>query len=53
MKGKKKKEESLYESVKIRKEVVELVRLHKSETRVPIGAFFEIAAKEKLVKNKK
>jgi hypothetical protein len=52
MKGKKKKVDPPYESVKIRVEIVELVRQHKKETRLPIGAFFELASEEKLKKEK-
>lgn len=35
-------------SVRLDEEIVNLVKDHKDKTRVPIGAFFELAAKEKL-----
>lgn len=38
------------ESVKLKKEIVSMVREDKKKTRVPIGAFFELAAMEKLNK---
>lgn len=41
-----------YESVKIRKEVVEKVREHKKKTYMPIAIFFELAAQEKLKSTK-
>lgn len=37
-----------YESVKIRKEIVDKVREVKKETYMPISIFFELAAQEKL-----
>jgi hypothetical protein len=42
-----------YESVKIAKSVVDLVRDNKKKTYMPIGIFFEQAAIEKLKKAKK
>lgn len=48
-----KKKDSNFESVKIHKDIIALVRKHKKETRVPISAFFENAAIEKLQKEKK
>ncbi len=41
-----------YESVKIKKDIVDMVREDKKKTRVPISAFFELAATEKLNKPK-
>ena len=35
-------------SVRMDEEIVNLVKDHKDKTRVPIAAFFEMAAKEKL-----
>ena len=43
---------SNFESVKIHKDIIALVRQHKKDTRVPISAFFENAALEKLQKTK-
>jgi hypothetical protein len=40
-----------YESVKVKKEIVILVRQDKGKTGVAIGSFFGIAAIEKLKKN--
>lgn len=48
MKPKKQIKDSDLESVKIRREVVNLVREHKKKTRFPIGAFIELAITEKL-----
>lgn len=48
---KKKVKREDYESVKIKTHVVNLVREDKKKTRVPVGAFFELAALEKLNKN--
>lgn len=42
-----------FESVKINKGIVALVRENKKKTRIPISAFFEEAATEKLKKEKK
>lgn len=39
-------------SVKIHKDIVKAVREHKSKSYIPIGKFFEIAATEKLQKEK-
>ena len=41
------------ESVKISKEVVDMVRANKAVTGVSVGVFFEMAAKEKLKKTTK
>lgn len=41
------------ESVKIKREIVNLVRKDKETSGIPIGKFFEIAAVEKLSKSKK
>jgi hypothetical protein len=41
-----------YESVKIKKETVEKVRKNKGLTGVSIAAFFELAATEKLEREK-
>jgi|TARA_R110000868_G_scaffold135380_3_gene347872 hypothetical protein len=49
--GKKKIKPAATESVKISIEVVNLVREDKKKTKLPIGAFFELAAIEKLNKN--
>lgn len=49
----KKKYEYPTESVKIKTEVLNKVREDKKETGVPIGAFLEIAAEEKLERQKK
>jgi hypothetical protein len=46
--GKKVERKTDYESVKINKKVVELVRQNKKITRVPISAFFEKAALNEL-----
>lgn len=35
-------------SVRLAEEVVDMVKEHKKETYVPIAVFFELAAKEKL-----
>lgn len=48
---KKKPNTGTTESVKLKTEIVNLVREDKKKTRVPIGAFFELAAMEKLNKN--
>jgi hypothetical protein len=40
--------ESNFESVKLRKAIVNKVRRNKNETGVPIATFFEMAAEEKL-----
>jgi hypothetical protein len=50
MKVKKKLKADTHESVKIKKEVVNLVREDKKVTHVPVGSFFELAAIEKLNK---
>ena len=42
----------IYESVKIRKDVIDMVREEKRKTKVSIGGFFELAAIEKLKKPK-
>ncbi len=49
-----KKSEILYESVRLKKAIVDKVRESKINTGVAIGSFFEIAAQEKLstIKNK-
>lgn len=47
---KKKIKADRYQSVKIKTEVVNLVREDKEKTRVPISSFFELAAIEKLKK---
>lgn len=49
---KSKKKEIELESVKIEKEVVEMVRQNKKKNYIPIGVFFKLAAIEKL-KNQK
>ena len=41
-----------FSSVKVSKEIVELVRQQKRETFIPIGTFFEIAVREKLERDK-
>ena len=43
-----KKDKKELESVKVSKEIVDLVRQQKRETFIPIGTFFELAVKEKL-----
>lgn len=48
---KRKKIEKL-ETVRVCVSVLEMVRKYKEKTRFPIGAFFEIAAIEKLEKEK-
>ena len=48
----KKKIKDTHESVKIRKEVVSMVREDKKKTNVSISGFFELAALEKLKKPK-
>ena len=48
MKAKKKKEIPELESVKIKKETVDLVRENKKKSYIPIGEFFHLAALEKL-----
>ncbi len=50
--GNNKEKKIEYESVKLNKEVVDLVRDNKKKTFVPISIFFENAAKEKLKKSK-
>lgn len=42
-----------FESVKIRKEIVDMIREYKKKHLVPISGFFEKAALEKLQKDKK
>ena len=42
-----------FESVKINRKIVDKVRENKKKTRIPISAFFEEAANEKLEKEKK
>ncbi len=51
--GNKKEIKIEYESVKISKPIVELVRENKKKTRIPISAFFETAALAQLPKSKK
>jgi hypothetical protein len=51
--GNNKPEKIVYESVKLNKEVVDLVRDNKKSTFVPISIFFENAAKKELQKSKK
>lgn len=46
-------EEDKYESVKIKREVVDLVRKNKEKNYIPISIFFEIAAMKELKKQKK
>lgn len=46
--GKKKELKIEYESVKINKEIVDMVRDNKKKTYVPISIFFENAAKKEL-----
>lgn len=46
--GNKKSDKTEYESVKINKEVVTLVRENKKKNRIPISAFFETAALKEL-----
>ena len=53
MKAKKEVPKIKYESVKIKKEIVDLVRQHKKETYYPIGIFFEKAAEKELNSIKK
>lgn len=53
MSSKKKEKKSVLESVKIDGGVVDLVRDRKKTHFTPIGKFFEIAALEKLQKEKK
>jgi len=50
--GNKKPVKVEFESVKINKGIVDLVRESKKKTRIPISAFFETAATEKLQKQK-
>lgn len=50
--GKKPPKKKEYESVKIEKSVVDLVRSIKAKSYIPIGVFFEIAAIEKAKKMK-
>jgi len=49
---KKKIKPIVYESVKLNKDIVDLVREDKKKTKVPISGFFELAAIEKLNKPK-
>lgn len=44
---------SEWESVKLKKEIIDLVRQNKEKTGVPVSTFFEQAAFEKLKKQKK
>jgi hypothetical protein len=44
---------TVWESVRLNKEVVDLVRAHKEKTFVPISVFIEQAIKEKLKKSRK
>lgn len=53
MSSKKKEKKAVLESVKIDGSVVDLVRKRKETHYTPIGKFFEIAALEKLQKEKK
>lgn len=53
MSSKKKEKRAVLESVKIDGSVVDLVRKRKETHYTPIGKFFEIAALEKLQKEKK
>lgn len=46
--GNEKIDKAKYESVKISKKVVNLVRENKKKNRVPISAFFETAALKEL-----
>jgi len=48
--GKKVEKKIEYESVKINKQIVGLVRENKKKTRIPISAFFENAALKELKK---
>ena len=52
MNEKKKIKPTTYESVKINKEIVDMVREDKKKTKVSIAGFFELAAIEKLNKSK-
>lgn len=52
MKSKKPPIKRDWESVKISKTIVEMVRENKRKTFMPIGVFFEEAAKEKLKQQK-
>jgi hypothetical protein len=45
--------ERVWESVKLDKNVVDLVRAHKDKTFVPISVFIEQAIREKLKKSRK
>jgi hypothetical protein len=51
MKAKQKTKPDRYESVKVKKEIVNLVREDKEKTGVAIGSFFGLAAIDKLKKN--
>ena len=51
--GNKKTQDDKYESVKISREVVNLVRENKKKNRIPISAFFETAALKELKTIKK
>ena len=51
--GNEKGEKIIYESVKLNKKVVDLVRDNKKKTHVPVSIFFQEAAIEKLQKEKK
>jgi len=42
-----------YESVKIRRDIVDMVRENKKKTRVPISAFFETSALKQLKQKSK
>lgn len=48
-----KKIKSEYESVKIKSPIVDKVRANKEKTGVPVATFFEMAAEDKLKKEKK
>ena len=50
--GNKKEQKIEYESVKINKKVVDLVRGNKAKTYCPISVFFENAALKELKKQK-
>jgi hypothetical protein len=48
MKSKKQIKKPILESIKIEKEVVDLVRENKKKTYMPIGEFFKLAAMKML-----
>lgn len=48
MKKKEEKSPTDFETIKIKRRIVEKVRDNKEKTGVPIGTFFELAAEEKL-----